>query len=70
MPTPDDHSATHQRPDVVEFLEPGQLVGNRCTPVPRAELGRRAQAGLWLLRITVLLLVAMVGYTFFTQVWP
>ena len=70
MPTADDHSATHERTDVVEFLEPGQLVGNRRTPVPRAELGRRAQAGLWVLRITVLLLVVMVGYTFFTQVWP
>ncbi len=55
---------------MVEFLEPGQLVGNRCTPVPRAELGRRAQAGLWVLRITVLLLVVMVSYAFFTQVWP
>jgi hypothetical protein len=69
MPTPNDHSATRQTLDVV-FLEPGQLVGTKCTPVPRAQLGRRAQAGLWALRITVLLLVVMVGYTFFTQIWP
>lgn len=34
-----------------------------------AELSWRAQAVLWVLRITLLLLVIMVGYTFLTQLW-
>ena len=70
MPSPDDESATRQQGDVLDILEPGQLTDNRSIPVPRAQLGRRAQAALWVLRITVLLLVFMVGYTFVTQLWP
>lgn len=65
---PDHHPAIGQIPDTsVEFLEAGQLTHDRRIPVPRAQLGQRAQAALWVLRITVLLLVLMVGYTFITQ---
>jgi hypothetical protein len=67
MPTTNDRSATQDSLDALGFLEPGQLADTRRTPVPRAELGGRAQAALWSLRIIVLLLVVMVGYTFVTQ---
>jgi hypothetical protein len=67
VPTANDRSVTHHSLDAVGFLEPGQLADNRRTPVPRAELGRRAQAALWSLRVIVLLLVVMVGYTFVSQ---
>lgn len=71
MPSPDNHPAIDQIPDTsVDLLETGQLTHHRRTPVPRAQLGSRAQAALWVLRITVLLLVLMVGYTFITQLWP
>jgi hypothetical protein len=70
VPTPASRPATADIPDTsVEFLEAGQLTDDRRTPVPRAQLGRRAQAALWVLRITVLLLVLMVGYTFITPLW-
>ena len=70
MPGRDGHRATRPTGDVFDVLEAGQLTENRRTPVPRAQLGPRVQAALWVLRITVLLLVFMVGYTFVTQLWP
>jgi hypothetical protein len=70
MPSPDKHRVIHPTADVLDILETGQLTENRRTPVPRAQLGPGAQAALWVLRITVLLLVFMVGYTFITQLWP
>ena len=36
-------------------------------PIPRRVLGRRAAAGMWLLRIAALALSAMVIYTFIAQ---
>jgi hypothetical protein len=49
------------------FLEPRQLAYERCVPVPRAQLSRRAETALWIVRIAVLALVIIVGYTFITQ---
>ena len=49
------------------FLEPGQLTAATRRPVPRAHLGRRAMIALWALRVLVIILSAMVIYTFFSQ---
>jgi hypothetical protein len=49
------------------FLEPGQLTAATRRPVPRAQLGRRAMIALWALRVLVIILSAMVLYTFFSQ---
>jgi hypothetical protein len=35
--------------------------------VPRAQLGRRATAALWALRVIAVILSAMIIYTFFSQ---
>jgi hypothetical protein len=70
MTSPDSRPAAREPGSVADILEPGQLTENRCTPVPRAQLGRRAQAALWVLRISVLVLVFMVGYTFVIEIWP
>ena len=49
---------------LVEFLEPDQLVADRSLPLPRARLSRRAEIGLWAMRTLVIVLGAMVVYTF------
>jgi hypothetical protein len=54
--------------DLVLFLEPDQLVADKSRPVPRAQLSRRAKIGLWALRVFVLVVSAMVIYTFVSQV--
>jgi hypothetical protein len=53
--------------ELVMFLERDQLVGDKRSPVPRAELGPRAARALWALRIFGLVVAAMVIYTFFAQ---
>ena len=49
------------------YLEPDQLVDDKSRPVPRASLGQRATVALWALRVFVLVVSAMVIYTFFSQ---
>jgi hypothetical protein len=49
------------------FLEPAQLTAATRLSVPRAQLGRSAMTALWVLRVLVIILSAMVIYTFFTQ---
>jgi hypothetical protein len=58
-----------QRPggEPAVFLEPGQLTAATRRPVPRAQLGRPAMIALWTLRVLVIILTAMVLYTFFSQ---
>jgi hypothetical protein len=53
---------------LVQFLELDQLVADKARPVPRAPLSGRARAGLWALRVFVLIVSAMVIYTFVSQV--
>jgi len=48
------------------FLDPGQLTAATRRPVPRARLRRRAAIALWALRVLVIILSAMVIYTFFS----
>lgn len=61
----------HEHPggdeELVEFLEPDQLVSDKLIPVPRAALSHRATVALWALRAFVLVVSAMVIYTFFVQ---
>ena len=60
---------TPQPPDdeLIMHLERDQLVAETFIPIPRRVLGRRAAAGMWLLRIAALALSAMVIYTFIAQ---
>lgn len=50
--------------DLVEALEPDQLVYARGRRLPQRALGGWAQAGLWALRLFVLATTALVVYTF------
>lgn len=53
--------------DPLTYLEPAQLVSEGARPVPRARLSRRMAVGLWMLRVAVVVLSAMVVYTFIAQ---
>jgi len=57
------------RPDdeLVMDLERDQLVAETSLPVAPAVLSAHARAGLWALRVFVLLVSAMVIYTFFYE---
>ncbi|HEV3048585.1 MAG TPA: hypothetical protein VGY13_14620 [Solirubrobacteraceae bacterium] len=50
--------------ELVMHLERDQLVAETSRPVPAAGLGRNAVLGLWALRVFVVLVSAMVIYTF------
>jgi hypothetical protein len=50
--------------ELVMFLERDQLDAGTSVPVPRARLNRRANVGLWTLRVFVILVSIMVIYTF------
>jgi hypothetical protein len=54
--------------DLIEALEPDQLVYAMDAPLPRRHLGRASEMGLWALRIFVLCLAALVVYTFIAGV--
>ena len=53
--------------ELVMHLERDQLVAETSRPVPPAELSPRVRAGLWALRVFVLLVSAMVIYSFFYE---
>lgn len=57
-------SISSEREQLVEYLETDQLVQERAVPVDRAQLSRRAAAGLWALRVLAVVMAAMVIYTF------
>jgi hypothetical protein len=50
--------------ELIMFLERDQLVAGTSVPVPRAILNGRVRAGLWALRVFVILVSIMVIYTF------
>lgn len=69
-----DLHAQGQRPapeidedELVGFLERDQLVSDKTIPVPQAVLSPAARGALWALRIFVLVVGAMVIYTFVAQ---
>ena len=53
--------------ELIMHLERDQFVVETSRPVPRATLSPRATAGLWALRIFVVLVSLMVIYTFIDQ---
>ena len=61
-PDPQEHGD-----EPVRHLQRGQFVAETSRPVPRAALSARATAGLWALRIFVVLVSLMVIYTFIDQ---
>ena len=50
--------------ELIMHLERDQFVAETSRPVPSAALGKRASAGLWALRVFVLVVSAMVVYAF------
>ncbi|HWF50379.1 MAG TPA: hypothetical protein VG294_07000 [Solirubrobacteraceae bacterium] len=54
--------------ELVEFLERDQLVTDTARPVPRMALSRRTSVALWALRVFVVVVSAMVIYTFISQI--
>jgi hypothetical protein len=58
-----------ERPEdeLIMHLERDQFVAETSRPVPRAPLSARAIAGLWALRVFVVLVSLMVIYTFVEQ---
>ena len=56
-----------ERQELIEYLERDQLVADRRVPVGRASLGRGARLSLWALRVFVVVVSAMVIYTFIAQ---
>ncbi|HLH65090.1 MAG TPA: hypothetical protein VKV27_05265 [Solirubrobacteraceae bacterium] len=67
MIQPDPEAAREHDEELIEFLERDQLVSDRSRPVKRADLGPRTRAALWGLRVFVLVVGAMVIYTFVAQ---
>ena len=57
---------SHGHPDdeLIYALEPDQVVAAASRPLPRYRLSRAGDIGLWLLRVFVLLITALVVYTF------
>jgi len=53
--------------ELILHLERDQFVAETSRPVPRAALSPRATAGLWALRVFVVLVSLMVIYTFIEQ---
>ena len=53
--------------ELIMHLERDQFVAETSRPVPRAALSTRAIAGLWALRVFVVLVSLMVIYTFIEQ---
>ncbi len=66
----DDHDhldrLSHGHPDseLIHALEPDQIVEIASRPLPRNRLSPVANLGLWILRIFVLMISALVVYTF------
>jgi hypothetical protein len=50
--------------ELIMHLERDQFVAETSRPVPRARLSRAVSAGLWTLRVFVVVVGAMVVYTF------
>jgi hypothetical protein len=53
--------------ELIMHLERDQLVAETSRPLPRARLSGRATAALWALRVFVVIVGAMVIYTFIDQ---
>ena len=67
VPEQDRQPRQRSGDEQVMHLERDQLVTETSRPVPRAALSARAAAGLWALRVFVILVSLMVIYTFIDQ---
>ncbi len=63
----DEQERDYEEDEMIGALERDQLVADRQHPLPRASLGQGSQIALWALRIFVIVVGAMVIYTFFAQ---
>ena len=66
-PTRTNREHPHDDEPLVMYLEPDQLVSDKSRPIPRAPLSKQANVALWALRVFVLIVSALVIYTFFSQ---
>ena len=66
MPDTKFDRMSHGHPDdeLLSALEPDQLIAASSRPLPRYRLSRPVSMGLWALRVFVLIITAMVVYTF------
>ena len=57
---------SHGHPDdeLIQALEPDQVVAAASRPLPRYRLSPASNVALWLLRVFVLLITILVVYTF------
>lgn len=67
LPEQDAQPPERSEDDPVTHLQRGQLVAETSRPVPRAALSAPAAAGLWALRVFVVLVSLMVIWTFISQ---
>jgi cytochrome b involved in lipid metabolism len=58
---------TEHEQQLISYLEHDQLVADRARPVARLPLSRRATVALWVLRVFVIVVSAMVLYAFVVQ---
>ena len=66
-PRAPEAGAPRAEDELIMHLERDQFVAETSRPVPRAALSARAGAGLWALRVFVVLVSAMVIFTFIDQ---
>ncbi len=57
----------HHESQLIESLEPDQLVAAVAKPLPRLKLSRPVRIALWAVRIFVLIISALVVYTFIVK---
>ena len=63
----DPRSQKRFEDELIMHLERDQFVAETTRPVPRATLSAHAIAGLWALRVFVVIVSVMVIYTFVDQ---
>ena len=57
----------HHESQLIESLEPDQLVAVVAKPLPRLQLSRPVRIALWAVRIFVLIISSLVVYTFIVK---
>jgi hypothetical protein len=67
IPERDLQAQERHEDELIMHLERDQFVAETSRPVPRAPLGAYTRAGLWGLRIFVVIVSLMVIYTFASQ---
>ncbi|MGD1057262.1 MAG: hypothetical protein ABR992_07600 [Solirubrobacteraceae bacterium] len=67
IPEQDLQAQERTEDQLIMHLERDQFVAETSRPVPRAPLSPRVSAGLWALRVFVIVVSLMVIYTFIDQ---